>query len=81
MSHMSRRTAHQSGLSLLLLLLLLLWYIVLFIDLGEMQTPLHWLTRNCGSQPSLPFRQSSRLPTVPLTLQAFVFFLQYSIFY
>jgi hypothetical protein len=35
MSHMSRRTAHQSGL------LLLLRCIVPFIDLGEMQTPLH----------------------------------------
>jgi hypothetical protein len=40
MSHMSRRTAHQSGLSLLLPLPLL-WCIVPFIDLGEMQTPLH----------------------------------------
>jgi hypothetical protein len=25
-----------------------------------------WLPRNCGSQPSLPFRQLFRLPTVPL---------------
>lgn len=36
MSHMSLRTAHQSAP-----LLLLLWYIVPFIDLGLMQTPLH----------------------------------------
>jgi len=80
MSHMSRRTAHQSGLSLLLLLLL--WCIVPFIDLGETQTPLHWLNKE------LLLTAKSSFPSVisttdrpSLTLWAFVFFLHYCNFY